>query len=196
MKAKRSKMSIKACFLFVGLFFIGSCPNILYAAGSEYPNRAVTLIVPFAAGGTTDLNARIFAEAMEKHLKQPVVVVNKPGGSMTIAGYAVASAKPDGYTLGFLVGASVVPEVFAYFYSADYSSNDLRPICRVCTLILTILVRGDAPWNSHRDIRLRLSSCNDSLTSSHKRRRFEIVIDKEDIRICSGYEGVSGRLFC
>lgn len=152
MRTNRSTILTKTCFLLVSLLLIAYCPNLLHAAGSEYPNRPISLIVPFAAGGVTDLNARIFAEAMEKHLKQPVVVVNKPGGAMTMGGYAVASAKPDGYTLGFLVGSSVVPEAFTYFYSADYSSNDLRPICRVCTLVLTIIVRADAPWNSLKEL--------------------------------------------
>ena len=72
------------------------------AAASDYPNRPVTMIVPYPAGGVTDLAARALADAMEKHLKQPVVVMNKVGGATTMGGYALATAKPDGYTLGFL----------------------------------------------------------------------------------------------
>ena len=152
MEVKRSRMLIGVGFLFMGLFLIGSCPTILHAAGSGYPDKAITLIVPMAPGGTTDLGARVLAEAMEKHLKQSVVVVNKPGGAMTVGGYAAATAKLDGYTLGFLAGAGSIPEAFTYFYSAPYSSSDLRPICRFQTVVLTITVKGDAPWNSLKEL--------------------------------------------
>ena len=91
-------------------------------AASDYPNRAITLIVPYPAGGVTDLGARAVADSLEKHLKQPVVVVNKTGGGTTIGGYAVASAKPDGYTLGFFPVAAAIPEAYAYFQDAPYSS--------------------------------------------------------------------------
>ena len=76
-------------------------------AWSSYPDKPITLVVPLAAGGTVDLQARVLAQAMEKELKQPVVVVNKPGGSMTVGGYAVASAKADGYTVGLLTVGSL-----------------------------------------------------------------------------------------
>ncbi len=70
------------------------------ALSAGYPDRTITLIVPYAPGGVTDLGARALAEAMEKHLKKSVVIVNKPGGGTTIGGNAVVTAKPDGYTLG------------------------------------------------------------------------------------------------
>jgi tripartite-type tricarboxylate transporter receptor subunit TctC len=149
MKAKANAMLRITYFLFLSLFLIGSWPTILHA---EYPEKPITLIVPMSPGGTTDLGARLLAEAMEKELKLPVVVVNKPGGAMTVGGYATATAKPDGYTLGFLAGAGSIPEAFTYFYSAPYSSHDLRPICRFQTVLLTITVKGDAPWNNLKEL--------------------------------------------
>jgi tripartite-type tricarboxylate transporter receptor subunit TctC len=95
MKVKRYGILSAVCCLCAGFLTMGFLPNMLGAAG--YPDKPITLVVPMAPGGTTDLGARVLAEAMEKHLKVPVVVVNKPGGAMTIGGYAVASAKPDGY---------------------------------------------------------------------------------------------------
>ena len=150
MKTRRSGVSTGVSFLLLGLFLSGSFPTILHAAG--YPEKPITLVVPMAPGGTTDLGARVLAGVMEKELKQSVVVVNKPGGAMTIGGFAVASAKPDGYTLGFLAGAGSIPEVFSYFYSAPYASNDLRPISRFQTVVLTVTVKGDAPWNSLKEL--------------------------------------------
>jgi tripartite-type tricarboxylate transporter receptor subunit TctC len=126
-------------------------PHGLMAAG-DYPNRAITLIVPYPAGGVTDLGARALAESMEKHLKQPVIVVNKKGGGTTIGGYAVASAKPDGYTLGFFPVAAAIPEAYIYFQDAPYSSKDLRPISSAVATAYTITVKEDAPWNSLKEL--------------------------------------------
>jgi tripartite-type tricarboxylate transporter receptor subunit TctC len=89
---------------------------------------------------------------MEKNLKKPVVVVNRPGGGTTIAGNAVANAKPDGYTLGYFPSSASLPEVYTYFYQAPYSSKELRPVCRVVAPVLTLAVKGDSPVNSVKDL--------------------------------------------
>lgn len=78
-------------------------------AQDSYPNRPITLIVPSATGGTTDFTARLIAEPLSRALGQSVIVDNKGGASGNIGGQAVASAKPDGYTLlvaysGYQVG--------------------------------------------------------------------------------------------
>lgn len=72
---------------------------VAHAQTEAYPSRAIMLIVPSAAGGTTDLSARMISEPLSKALGQQVVVDNRPGGNGTIATSAVARAKPDGYTL-------------------------------------------------------------------------------------------------
>jgi tripartite-type tricarboxylate transporter receptor subunit TctC len=137
------------CLLMSSLL-IGSFVPEIHAA--SYPDRTITLVVPYAPGGVTDLGARALAEAMERHLKQPVVVVNKPGGGTTIGGNAVVTSKPDGYTLGFFPTSASLPEVFTYFYEAPYSSKDLKPICRILAPVLAITVKEDAPWNSLKDL--------------------------------------------
>jgi tripartite-type tricarboxylate transporter receptor subunit TctC len=128
----------------------------LFARGQsiavEYPDRAITMVVPYPPGGVTDLGARALAEAMERHLKKPVVVVNKPGGATTIGGNAVVTAKPDGYTLGYFPSSASIPEVYTYFYQAPYSSKDLRPVSKVTIPVLTIAVKGDSPLNSVKDL--------------------------------------------
>jgi tripartite-type tricarboxylate transporter receptor subunit TctC len=64
-----------------------------------FPSRPIRIIVPFPAGGPTDINARIIAQRMSEDFKQPVVVENRPGGNTAIGAQAVAKAEPDGYTL-------------------------------------------------------------------------------------------------
>jgi len=72
----------------------------LSAAQAAWPERPITMIVPWGAGGGTDTVARTLAAAMEKNLGQPVNVINKTGGSGLIGHAAMANAKPDGYTIG------------------------------------------------------------------------------------------------
>ena len=81
-------------------------------AQADYPNRPVTIMVPFAAGGPSDGYTRALADEMSKVLKQQVVVENKPGGGTIVGTATVAKAKPDGYTLGqvsasFVLGPAV-----------------------------------------------------------------------------------------
>ena len=85
-------------------------------AAGQYPNRPITLVVPWGAGGGTDATARILAAIMEKELKQPINVVNRTGGNGVVGHSAIAEAQPDGYTIGLItveigmmldVGASV-----------------------------------------------------------------------------------------
>src|SRR6187455_3883072 len=69
---------------------------------AAYPERPITLIVPWGAGGGTDATARIIASLLEKELKQPVNVVNRTGGSGVVGHQAIASSPPDGYTIGMI----------------------------------------------------------------------------------------------
>jgi tripartite-type tricarboxylate transporter receptor subunit TctC len=74
----------------------------LSPAHAAWPDRPITLVVPWAAGGGTDATARIVGALMEKELGQPVNVVNRAGGNGAVGHQAIASAAPDGYTLGML----------------------------------------------------------------------------------------------
>ncbi len=72
------------------------------AASAAYPDRPITFVVPWGAGGGTDGTARYFAAMMEKELGQPVNVVNRTGGSGVVGHSAIATAPADGYTIGMI----------------------------------------------------------------------------------------------
>jgi tripartite-type tricarboxylate transporter receptor subunit TctC len=120
---------------------------IAQSAGS-YPNRPVTLIVPFPAGGVTDVVARELAEGLSKALGQPFVVENKPGVAGNLGTQAVARAKPDGYTLGVLTVSSISISPHVYRSPGFAPATDFAPITQLVRSPGIVLARGDAPYNT------------------------------------------------
>ncbi len=82
-------------------FLLPALAWVAPAFAQAYPTKAVTFVVPFPAGGRTDLTARAVAQFLKSELGQPVVIVNKPGASGVLGAKEVAGSAPDGYTLGF-----------------------------------------------------------------------------------------------
>jgi tripartite-type tricarboxylate transporter receptor subunit TctC len=115
------------------------------AAQENYPARPVTLIAPYAAGGSIDLMARILAEGLTARLGQTVIVENKPGGNGTIGMREVVRAKPDGYTLLMgSVGANVTPAAVAANYPFD-PVRDFTPISLPAEWSAILVVKKDLP---------------------------------------------------
>ena len=117
------------------------------AAAADYPMRPVTIVVGFAAGGSSDVMARIVAEKLAVGLGQAVVVENRPGVGAIVGANYVAKAKPDGYTL--LMGASG-PVVFnhALYPKLPYGPQDFAPISLIGTYPLLLLVNANNPAQS------------------------------------------------
>ena len=114
-------------------------------AQDNYPSRPITLVVPYAAGGSIDLVARILAEGLTARLGQTVVVENKPGGNGVIGIGAVVKAKPDGYTLQMgAVGANVTPAAVQKDYPFD-PLRDYVPIAMVAEWSAILVVKKDLP---------------------------------------------------
>src|SRR6476619_4524047 len=86
-------------FVRITALALALCATALPASAADYPDRAIKMIVPFAAGGGTDVLARIIAQNLNSKWGQPVVVENQPGASGAIGTRAVMKAPPDGYTL-------------------------------------------------------------------------------------------------
>lgn len=119
-------------------------------AADEYPNKPIQIIVPWGAGGRTDINARMFASVAPKYLGQPVVVINKAGGGSIIGGEYVASAKPDGYTLlAITPGTNIFPVVFK---KAPYDTFDFEPIGQIGSSTMAIASNPDRPWKNVQEL--------------------------------------------
>jgi tripartite-type tricarboxylate transporter receptor subunit TctC len=125
--------------------------TIALAYGSAYaawPERPVTLIVPWGAGGGTDATARIIGSLLEKELKQPVNVVNRTGGSGVVGHSAIASAAPDGYTIG-MATVEIAMMHWAGLTELKYSSY--TPIALVNLDPAAVQVRADSAYKNMGD---------------------------------------------
>jgi tripartite-type tricarboxylate transporter receptor subunit TctC len=115
------------------------------AAQEGYPSRPVTIVVPYAAGGSIDLVTRIVAEGLSQRFKQSFVAENKPGGNGTIGIGAVVKAPPDGLTLQMgAVGANVTPALVQKDYPFD-PRRDYVPIAMVAEWSAVLVVKKDLP---------------------------------------------------
>jgi len=121
----------------------------LPAAAQAYPSRPITLIVPWGAGGGTDATARILASLLEKGLGQPVTVVNRTGGSGVVGHAAIASAPPDGYTLGL---ATVEIGMMHWQGLTELTGASYTPIGLVNADPAGIQVRADAPYKNASEL--------------------------------------------
>lgn len=121
-------------------------------AARDYPNKAVHIIIGFAAGGGNDVIARIVAQQMSKILGQPMVVENKPGAGAILATELVARAPADGYTL--LVGATGAMTVNPAVYSKlSYDTlRDFAPISTMAEFPLILVVKASSPIHSVADL--------------------------------------------
>ena len=126
-----------------------SVVSVLPAAAQNYPARPITLIVPWGAGGGTDATARIIGSLMEKELGQPVTVVNRTGGSGVVGHAAIASAQPDGYTIGL---ATVEIGMMHWQGLTELTSASYTPIGLVNADPAGVQVRADSPYKTVNEL--------------------------------------------
>ena len=114
------------------------------AQADDYPSRAVRIIVPFGAGGPTDVYTRAIAEELRKSLHQTFIMENKPGAGTTIGTDYVAKAAPDGYTLLMVSGTQTVNETL-YTKKPYHLMDDLVPVAPVIDSDLVLVVHPSVP---------------------------------------------------
>ncbi|WP_151447183.1 tripartite tricarboxylate transporter substrate binding protein BugD [Lacisediminimonas profundi] len=125
--------------------------SVSAVAADDYPSKPITMVIPFAAGGPTDVVGRIIAQSMTTTLKKTVVVENTPGAGGTIAAARVARAAPDGYML-FLhhIGHSTAPSLYR---TLPYNSIDsFEPVGLVADVPMTLIARKDFPAQDLKEL--------------------------------------------
>ena len=113
--------------------------------------RTITLIVPYSAGGNTDVGGRLIAAGLEKELGTPVQVANKPGGGAQIGLTAVALAKPDGYTISYMGMPTFFTSYLDPARQAVYTRASFGPIAQTMTSPNIVVVRSDSPYKTLKD---------------------------------------------
>src|SRR5262245_49508824 len=123
------------------------------AGQDKYPTRPITIVVPFPPGGVSDLTPRPAAAAMEKVLKNPVVVVNKTGAAGAVGMSSDANSKADGYTLLMALSSiSIIPEADKLFNRQPaYAIDQLVPVARLAADPTVLVVRAESPWRTLQD---------------------------------------------
>ena len=141
-------LRMQPCGLFLLLALLLVAPAM---AQDSYPSRPVTMVVPFPPGGVADIVGRPVAEAMARHLKQPMVVENRAGAGGGIGMAYVAKARPDGHTVLMALSSLVVlPEADKILNrSPMFRIDQLKPIARFTADPTVLVVRADSPWKTY-----------------------------------------------
>jgi tripartite-type tricarboxylate transporter receptor subunit TctC len=121
---------------------------LMAVAQTDYPSRAVRLVVPFPPGGSTDVVARLLAAKLGDGFRQPVVIENKPGAGATLGTEQVAKAPPDGYTLLITALPSIVTGPLASREVRYDPLKDLTHILMIGSFPNALVVRADSPLDS------------------------------------------------
>lgn len=113
------------------------------AMAADFPKRPVTIIVPWGAGGGSDIVARSLAKPLEKELGKPIIISNKPGGSGTVGTSFVAHARPDGYTIGLINSTGLIHQI--HYGGLDYKKEDLDPLALFLRAPVFLVVNSSSP---------------------------------------------------
>ena len=135
-----ARPALISCLVIVAA--LAAMPN---ASAADYPVRPIKLVVPYAAGGPTDVLGRLVADYLGRDLKQAVIVENKPGAQGAIGAEAVARAEPDGYTLFVAAGSIIVLNPMLYKKLSYDPVRDFRMLALVTDLPVVMEVHPSVP---------------------------------------------------
>ena len=121
------------------------------SAQAPYPTKPIVMVVPYPAGGVTDLLARMVAEHLKTSLKATVVIENKPGAATTIAAGQVAKAEPDGHTLMIATSTTLAVNPALYKKLAYDAVRDFTPIAAIAGITFALVVNPDLPVKTLAD---------------------------------------------
>jgi tripartite-type tricarboxylate transporter receptor subunit TctC len=151
MKDYRWAYLIRVAFLLAATFVSAEAQ---VTAQETFPSHPLQIIVGNPPGGAADLHARPLAEAMQKLLKQPVLVVTKVGAAGAIAYQTVANSKPDGYTIGLVMPSFFINSQVDILFGRkpSFSLDQFRPLARLSADPNILLVHADSKWKSIADL--------------------------------------------
>ena len=142
MKAKKAVLLISV-LLLLSTLCLGAQPK------EKFPTREIEIMVPWAAGGATDLMVRIFSPVIQKYLGVPILITNKPGGA-AVPGYVEAmTKKPDGY---YLVAWATPSITVTHMQKTPYDANSFEPIINIVTAPVWFLAPASSPYNNLKDL--------------------------------------------
>ncbi|MBK5205807.1 MAG: tripartite tricarboxylate transporter substrate binding protein [Polaromonas sp.] len=139
-------MKLRTLFKFIAASAVAVSFGAAHAA---WPERPITLVVPWAAGGGTDATARIVGALLEKELGQPVNVVNRAGGNGVVGHQAIAGAQPDGYTLGMI---TVEISMMHHQGLTQLSPKDYTPLALMNVDPAAVTVSATSPYKNMGDL--------------------------------------------
>ena len=156
------------------------------ATAQEWPAKQVNFIVPFSAGGTTDLFGRLLSQHMQKNFDKPFIVENKPGAGGNIGAGQVAKAAPDGYT--FLVGTVSTHAINPFLYSKlPYDTvKDFQPVSLIARLPNILVVHPSLPANNVQELIAHLKANPDKLSYGSSGAGTSIHLAAELFKIKTG----------
>jgi tripartite-type tricarboxylate transporter receptor subunit TctC len=127
-----------------------SLPGVQSLHAQGFPTKPINLIIPFGAGGSSDLTARAIIGTAKEHLGQPVVIHMRPGGGGAIASEEVAQAKPDGYNI--LFGHTNSNTLLPVMEGRSRPALDYEPVCHISKVYGFFLVAPDAPFKTFQEM--------------------------------------------
>jgi len=130
------------------LMVVGAIGVLASPASAKFPEKTITLIVPWSPGGSGDMTCRILAAQMEKELGQPVVVKNMPGAGSLVGAKGLVDAAPDGYTLGFLGISAAIAQ---YTSVSPVMMSEYKAVSGIINPSLFLLVNAASPWKTLKD---------------------------------------------
>ena len=154
---------MKAATWMLGAAALVAWCGTAVAACDWKPDRAVTYVVPWGAGGGTDANSRMLASLLEKSMGQPFNVVNRTGGNGVVGHSAIAKAKPDGYTIG---AVTVEINTMHWVGLTDMTNDNITPIALVDIVPSSILVKADSKYETLGDLMADVKANPGKLTGS------------------------------
>jgi tripartite-type tricarboxylate transporter receptor subunit TctC len=144
----RVKMKCTFCWIVAASL---ACVLSAYVHAQAYPAKNITLVVPYPAGGGTDLFARVIAQDMSKQLERQIVVDNRSGANGNIGAETVAKAAPDGYTLLYTASPIAVSRILSKNVRFD-AQRDLRPIAMTISIPLVLVVHPSLPVRNIKEL--------------------------------------------